>query len=91
MPRRNFRAAVVVLAILALSGSAAQATAAASGGSAPSVSLARIASPGLVPYPLRSWLDGTASPRAAGTADARQVQRRGSIRTASPAREGGGS
>lgn len=60
MPRRNFRAAVVVLALFALSGTAAQA--AAPRGPAASVSLARIFA-GLVPHPLRSWLDGTAAAR----------------------------
>jgi hypothetical protein len=58
MPRRNFHAAVVALALLALSGSAAQA--ATPRGPAASASLARIFA-GLVPHPLWSWLDGTAT------------------------------
>jgi hypothetical protein len=58
MPRRNVCAAVVALSLLALSGTAAQA--AATRGPAPSVSLARIFA-GLVPRPLRSWLDDTAA------------------------------
>lgn len=62
MPRRNFRAAVAALALLALSGTAVQAGA-ASRGIAPAVSWMRIFA-GIVPQTLRGWLGET--PATAG-------------------------
>jgi hypothetical protein len=58
MPRRNFRAAVVALALLALSGTAAQA--AASRGAVPSLSFSQLFTR-LLPHSLRSWSDETRS------------------------------
>ena len=56
MPRRNFRAAVVALALLALSGTAAQ----ASRGTEPSWSFSQLFAR-LLPQPLRSGSDETRS------------------------------
>jgi hypothetical protein len=58
MPRRIFRAAVVVLALLALSGTAAQA--AAPRGPAASLSFSQLFAR-LLPQSLRSWSDETRS------------------------------